>query len=126
MKVTQMSETIGGKFYSTLGARILAAGPRIDSPQEQFGNSFLFRSADGEYFAAHQGFLDCRRDKIEPLTRDRAIVLWAQLSQKLTSFDSAFLDSRISDEEHFRYIVQLFGDTELIRDVLRDLVERKK
>jgi hypothetical protein len=58
--------------------------------QEQFGNTFLFRSPDDEYFALHQGFLDSRRDKLEPLTRDRAIELWAKLPQKLIKFDRAF------------------------------------
>lgn len=94
MKPTPMSETIGGKIYDTSTAKILAAGPCIDWPKEQFGNSFLFRSPEGEYFVVHQGFLDNRRDKLESLTRDRAIELWAKLPQKLASFDAAFSNSR--------------------------------
>jgi hypothetical protein len=85
-----MSTVIAGKLYSTMKAKVLAVGPRVNSPREQFGNTFLFRSPEGEYFATHQGFLDNRRDKLEPLTRDRAIDLWANLPQKLVKFDRAF------------------------------------
>jgi hypothetical protein len=45
---------------------------------------------DGEFFATHQTFFDSRRDKLEPLTQDRAIALWAKLPQKLVRFDRAF------------------------------------
>lgn len=94
MKPTPMSERIAGKLYSTMTARLLAAGPRIDGPQEQFGNTFLFRIPDGEYFATHETFFNSRRDRIEPLTRDRAITLWARLPKKLAAFGAAFPDPR--------------------------------
>ncbi|MGH7601105.1 MAG: hypothetical protein ACREOI_32515 [bacterium] len=98
MKPTQMSERIGGNFHSTITARLLAAGPRIDLGEEQFGSTFLFRSPDGEYFATHETFFDSRRDRLEPLTRDRAITLWARLPKKLAGFDVAFPDPRKSLE----------------------------
>lgn len=98
MKPAQMSERIAGKLYNTETAKLLAAGPRIDGPEEQFGNTFLFRGPDGDYFATHEGFLDNRRDKLEPLTRDRAITLWARLPKKLAAFGAAFPDPRESSE----------------------------
>jgi hypothetical protein len=98
MKLVQMSERIVGKLYDTATARLLAAGPRIDGPREEFGNTFLFCTPDGDYFATHETFFNSRRDRIEPLTRDRAIILWARLPKKLAVFGAAFPDSRESSE----------------------------
>lgn len=95
MRPLRMSAVIRGKRYTTDAAALLASGESdggpVWLPKEK--SAFLFRGADGAYFAqfrtkpagAHnEGYW------LEPLSELEAIPLYWELAEKETAYEEAF------------------------------------
>ena len=97
MRPLRMTALIGGKRYATDTSTLLASGLSEGGPDwaPQGKYTFLFRTADGRFFAQHRMGPNDRnvhneRYWVEPLTEIDAIPLYWELPEKGTDFEEAF------------------------------------
>ncbi len=93
MKPTAMIQVIGGKRYNTETATLIASDAYWDGHNfERSGrNTFLFRTAKGNYFIQVRTCWQGERDRLEPVSRNDAISLWEnELPEHEVGFEEAF------------------------------------
>ena len=97
MRPLRMTALIGGKRYATDTSTLLASGQSEGGPDwaPEGKYTFLFRTADGRFFAQHRMGPNDRnvhneRYWVEPLTEIDAIPLYWELQDKDKEFEEAF------------------------------------
>ena len=96
MRARPLTAYLGGVFYSTRVAYLLAHDSYFDSVswERNGANTFLFRTADGSFFVQHQVCtVDCStalEDGIKPLSEYQALLLYWDLPIRARGFHEAF------------------------------------
>lgn len=92
-------EVKNGKRYDVSKATLLAGDDYWDGHNyERHGrNSFLYRTAKGNYFAIHLTRWQGEIDRLEPLTLQEAVNLFENLPEKRISFEQAFPSVQVED-----------------------------
>lgn len=87
-----MREIISGKAYDTDRAQLIADNYFWDGHNwdRQGRNTFLYRTAKGNFFTHHTTRWQGERDRIEPITEKEALELWDVLPEKRTEYREAF------------------------------------
>jgi hypothetical protein len=60
-------------------------------------NTYLYRTAKGNYFAQHLTQWQGELDRLEPLTLDEAVNLWESLPEHEVEFGVAFPDVAVTE-----------------------------
>jgi hypothetical protein len=98
--LTDYSEIIGGKRYSTATATLIAGDDYWDgSNWERSGtNTFLYRTPNGNYFTVFLTQWQGQRDNLEPIDAGRAQELYEfELPEHYVPFEEAFPHVEVVD-----------------------------
>lgn len=92
-------EVIDNKRYSVKDATLIASDCYWDgSNMERSGtNTFLYRTAKGNYFKVFLTQWQGSRDELTPLLETEAVMLWEKLPEREMSFEEAFPNQPIED-----------------------------
>ncbi len=92
MQPSSMTAVIGRMRFTTEGATLLAGDDYWDghNHERRGRNTFLYRTANGNYFAVHQTCWQGEHDRLQPLSQDEAIGLFENLHVKRVEFEEAF------------------------------------
>jgi hypothetical protein len=92
MKPKDMEAVIGGKRYSTHKAALIADDAHWDghNHERQGRNTFLYRTARGNFFLVRQTYWQGEHDRIEPINSDEAVRTFESMSQQHVPFEKAF------------------------------------
>jgi hypothetical protein len=92
MKPRSMKEIINKKVYDTKKAELIAGNDYWDGHnfERQGRNTFLYKTKNNNYFAQYLTCWQGERDSLEPLSKDEAISLFEELSEKRVEFEDAF------------------------------------
>ncbi len=92
MQTQNMIWVVAGKRYSTDTATLIAHDEYWNGHNcEQGGrNTFLFRTAKGNFFAQYQTLLQGEINKIAPLETNEALALYQSLHKKEVPFRVVF------------------------------------
>ena len=94
-----MTAVIDRKRYSTQTATLLAGNDHWDGSnyERHGGNSFLYRTTKGAFFAAHLTRWQGERDRIEPLTIDDAVTMYEGMTERRVAYAEAFPGIEIAE-----------------------------
>ncbi|OQY98544.1 MAG: hypothetical protein B6D41_02325 [Chloroflexi bacterium UTCFX4] len=95
-----MTRVIGGKRYSVKDAELIADDAFWDGHNfERHGrNTFLYKTANGNYFSVTLSQWQGERDELTPLTRAAAMALYEELDDADgLQFEYAFPDAKIEN-----------------------------
>lgn len=87
-----MKQIIGGKEYNTETATLLASDRYWDGSNfERNGrNTYLYKTAKGNFFAHHTTQWQGERNTLEALTIDEAKALYEELHEHESEYEEAF------------------------------------
>ena len=92
MKPIEMTQVIEGKKYSTKGLLPLCGDDWWDGHNRERGgtNTFLYRTAKGNYFFLHRTQWEGRCDHLEPCTEGEAQAFFERVSPHMGASDMSF------------------------------------
>ena len=95
----KFEKIIDRKKYSVATAELLAGNDHWDGSNfERSGrNAFLYRTPKGAYFYVALTRWQGETDTLNPLTKDHAISLFEEMSEKRVTFQDAFPGVEVTD-----------------------------
>ena len=99
MKLIDATKVIDGKRYSTKAATLIADNEFWDGNNMERGgtNTWLFRTAKGNYFSRTQSQWQGSTNSVVPLTEEGAMEAWESLREKHVEFEDAFPRVTVED-----------------------------
>jgi hypothetical protein len=83
-------EIIGGKWYSTKTAVLIARGTHKHTNDPHNWNIFLCRTPEGTYFKVHLNPSQNMKNLLNPISRLEALNLYGELTDRCVDLEDAF------------------------------------